>query len=301
MDADLVSIATVSEQTGIGIETLRVWERRYGKPEPVRLPSGHRRYTREQIEWLERVADAIACGHRPSKVLGSSEHELDELLGSAGCRPDEEAAVERLIDLARRFAEPELVDALESDARRLGREGLVFRRVIPLLNAVGRKWKAGELGVRHEHFLSEILEDVLRGLRRAAVVETGSPLVLLTTTAGEQHGLGLQCAALLLAAAGVRVRLLGANTPNEEIVEAFRETGATAVALSVSLATGSVETERRIAELRASLPSGARVVAGGQGARRLRRGVRGVDYFPDLHGFRAWLETAPFNSSSKTR
>ncbi|MEC7923352.1 MAG: MerR family DNA-binding transcriptional regulator, partial [Planctomycetota bacterium] len=41
---DHVSIASVSRETGIGIETLRQWERRYGKPAPVRLPSGHRRY-----------------------------------------------------------------------------------------------------------------------------------------------------------------------------------------------------------------------------------------------------------------
>ena len=42
--------------TGIGRDTLRVWERRYGRPEPIRLPSGHRRYTAEQIRWLRRVA-----------------------------------------------------------------------------------------------------------------------------------------------------------------------------------------------------------------------------------------------------
>ena len=72
MASHLTSIATVSEETGIGIETLRVWERRYGEPKPVRLPSGHRRYTWKQVEWLRQVAEAISRGHRPSQVLKKS-------------------------------------------------------------------------------------------------------------------------------------------------------------------------------------------------------------------------------------
>ncbi|MDJ0522022.1 MAG: MerR family transcriptional regulator, partial [Planctomycetota bacterium] len=54
-DANLHSIGEVAEATGLTPETLRIWERRYGRPVAVRLPSGHRRYTDEQIVWLRRV------------------------------------------------------------------------------------------------------------------------------------------------------------------------------------------------------------------------------------------------------
>jgi DICT domain-containing protein len=52
----------VVEQTGIGEATLRAWERRYGFPEPERLPSGHRRYDPADVERLRQVAQLRAGG-----------------------------------------------------------------------------------------------------------------------------------------------------------------------------------------------------------------------------------------------
>jgi len=53
--ADL-GIADVAERTGIAAGTLRMWEQRYGYPEPMRTPSGYRRYDEEIVEILRRVA-----------------------------------------------------------------------------------------------------------------------------------------------------------------------------------------------------------------------------------------------------
>ena len=50
------AIAAVSRLSGISCHTLRVWERRYGFPVPVRSPSGHRRYDRDQVQTLCRLA-----------------------------------------------------------------------------------------------------------------------------------------------------------------------------------------------------------------------------------------------------
>ena len=46
---DYLSIGELSEMTGIGVHTLRVWEKRYGAPHSQRLPSGHRRYPKEEV------------------------------------------------------------------------------------------------------------------------------------------------------------------------------------------------------------------------------------------------------------
>jgi DICT domain-containing protein len=43
-------------RTGVSEGTLRMWERRHGFPVPRRLPSGHRRYTEEDVELVLRVA-----------------------------------------------------------------------------------------------------------------------------------------------------------------------------------------------------------------------------------------------------
>jgi len=48
-------IRDVVERTGVGEATLRAWERRYDFPAPVRLPSGHRRYTESDVERVRQV------------------------------------------------------------------------------------------------------------------------------------------------------------------------------------------------------------------------------------------------------
>ena len=53
---DDLAIKDVAERTGIAAGTLRMWEQRYGFPEPRRLPSGHRRYDEDQVDLIKQVA-----------------------------------------------------------------------------------------------------------------------------------------------------------------------------------------------------------------------------------------------------
>ena len=50
--APYVSIAAVERDTGLSKDTLRVWERRYGFPQPDRDNNGERSYPHEQLEKL---------------------------------------------------------------------------------------------------------------------------------------------------------------------------------------------------------------------------------------------------------
>ncbi len=52
-----LAISDVAEQTGIAAGTLRMWEQRYGFPEPERTPSGYRRYPEEVVATLRRVIE----------------------------------------------------------------------------------------------------------------------------------------------------------------------------------------------------------------------------------------------------
>ena len=61
MPAEL-TIREVAARTGVNAATLRMWEQRYGFPEPERLESGHRRYTDEEVERVRRVARDRAAG-----------------------------------------------------------------------------------------------------------------------------------------------------------------------------------------------------------------------------------------------
>jgi len=56
LDKTGLSIGELSRRTGIGVSTLRAWERRHGFPIAQRLPSGHRRYTEQDVEALLAVS-----------------------------------------------------------------------------------------------------------------------------------------------------------------------------------------------------------------------------------------------------
>jgi methanogenic corrinoid protein MtbC1 len=280
----LHAIGELAELTGLSPDTIRVWERRYGRPVPVRLPSGHRRYTDEDVRWLRRVADALSRGHRPAKVVHLDDDALDALL-VAEAHPDSPLVTE-ILALLRESDGPTLVRRLTSE--RVSRTPIDFIEHVaaPLAEAVGREWVDGRLDVRHEHLFAEALESEVRVLRQSLPEGDGS-VVLLTTLSGERHSIGMQMAAVVAKLAGARPIVLGPDTPNEEIVLAARGHGASVVALSVSLATGGIETDRRLAQLRAALDDDIVLLVGGAGARGVRRGPRGVEY---VDGFTDFVE-----------
>jgi DICT domain-containing protein len=50
-----LAIKDLAEQTGVAAGTIRMWEQRYGFPEPERSPSGYRLYTEQDVVALRRV------------------------------------------------------------------------------------------------------------------------------------------------------------------------------------------------------------------------------------------------------
>jgi methanogenic corrinoid protein MtbC1 len=123
----------------------------------------------------------------------------------------------------------------------------------------------------------------------------------MLTLPGEEHGLGLQMAALLMVLSGVRVQLLGREVPLPDIRRAVDESGAAAVAISVSLATGGVRTDRALAALRAELPARVRIVVGGEGARGVRRGPRSLEYAQTPREIARWAARLKSGSEAEQR
>ena len=64
-----LSIAAVERDTGLGKDTLRVWERRYGFPAPARDAFGERTYPMEQVEKLRIIKRLMDHGQRPGRIV----------------------------------------------------------------------------------------------------------------------------------------------------------------------------------------------------------------------------------------
>ncbi len=297
----LLSIGALSAATGIPVDTIRTWERRYGFPEPVRKPSGHRVYPIALVPRLRRVVQAISRGHRAAEVLPASEGALEALLDSLpraraeptaqlpAVRPHEigGAELEELLDPLRTFDAERLRRALQSDWARLGLLEFLEQRAAAFLRVVGNAWAEGTLDVRHEHFASAVLGDFLRVVRRPLDDRATGPITALATLPGELHGLGLQMAALVFASAGWRALVLGVDTPITQIAALAREAPLGAVALSQIQPLGRTG-NAAVRELGRRLPRGIPLVVGGAGAPAERQ-IDGIEVFRDLAGLDHWL------------
>jgi DNA-binding transcriptional MerR regulator/methylmalonyl-CoA mutase cobalamin-binding subunit len=292
----------VSRATGLSPDTLRAWQKRYGFPVPQRKPSGHRLYSSADVRRLRRISEAIARGHRPGNLVRLSEHGLQSLLASSR-RPDPRAAsaelsrpLRPLMPLVQAHDGRRLAAALLADAAALGPLEFLRRRVAPLVEEVGEAWARGAIGVHHEHLFSERIEDVLRSVRlpleRAGHQAFGRaasrPAVLLATLPGETHALGLQMAALAVAASGGAPVVLGADTPVADIAAAARARRCAAVAISISISTGGPGSRDLLASLRAALPAGVLLFVGGLGARRSHP-PGGCVILEDFDALAAWM------------
>ena len=61
--ATALGISAVERDTGLSKDILRIWERRYGFPNPTRDQYGERLYPAEQIEKLRIIRRLMAAGH----------------------------------------------------------------------------------------------------------------------------------------------------------------------------------------------------------------------------------------------
>ena len=57
------TIDEVEKITGVAKHTLRYWEKRINLIKPVRLPSKHRRYTRFDVETVEKIKKMLQEGY----------------------------------------------------------------------------------------------------------------------------------------------------------------------------------------------------------------------------------------------
>jgi methanogenic corrinoid protein MtbC1 len=142
---------------------------------------------------------------------------------------------------------------------RLGLRSVVVDIVAPLTRFVGEAWMRGELRIYEEHLFTECVETVLRGKLGGLLSQPGGARVLLATTPGEPHGLGLLMAQAVLALEGCTCLSLGVQVPLDDIVAAAADCRADIVALSVSgcqkrsAAIGSIEQLRRRLPVRIAL------------------------------------------------
>ncbi len=286
------AIADVERDTGLSKDTLRVWERRYGFPSPLRDVHGERLYGDDQLLRLRHIRRLLDAGYRPRHVVALP---LAELLSvpvplpangpqqapkqpprsvkiRAAAEPadtapsqTQSAPLQRWMAMLRQHQLPELRLAFEQHWMQHGLASLVRDGIAPMNVWVGQAWLGGNLAVFEEHLYCETVQRVLR--RAMGQLTAGHaqkpPRVLLTTAPGEAHGLGLLMAECMLVLEGCDTVSLGVQTPLPDITHAARAYQADVVALGFSGATPPRDARKVVAQVRAQLPSHMALWTGG--------------------------------------
>ena len=295
-------IAEVERETGLSKDLLRVWERRYGFPKPLRDANDERVYPVDQVQRLRTLKRLIDQGLRPRHIVGLPAEELARLASpTASERAANDASVlpaqlQVHWKAIKEHQAEQLKQALLRDLAKLGVMGFITDVVSPLNDAVGEGWVQGNIEVFEEHLYTETVQGVMRYAINniQSNQESHRPVVLLTTLPSEPHSLGLLMAEAALSLSGARCVALGPQTPVHDIIRGAAAHKADIVALSFSTHPTAKSVHDGLAAVRAELPETVGIWVGGSHPALEHIRTAGIDSMNGLHdvdmSIQAWRD-----------
>lgn len=246
--------------TGVGVHTLRAWERRYSVPVPQRSDGRQRVYSAMDIELINRMKQLSSQGIPLARAAEIGRRELEE-------RGSGDGLVDSLV--GRLFRALMLWD--EATASKYWSEALdkfdiqsTFERVAaPLLRELGMAWHNGAITVAQEHFASNFVRARLDLLSRQVNPLPDSPVVMLACVEGEHHEMGLLMLAVLLRFNGLRTIYLGQNVPDDDLVRTVADSQPHVLALNAGTLDGASRMPVLLRRLHSVAPTTQIVFGGG--------------------------------------
>jgi DNA-binding transcriptional MerR regulator len=278
----LHSIGAVERDTGIKRDTLRVWERRYGFPLPVRNDKGERLYPEEQLRQLQRIRRLLDQGCRAGKLLPPDDARLNELESNLLAVAPSDPDIESILEAVKNGETEQVIQGFSRLYKEQGLEDFVMRTIAPLVQTVGERWARGELDVYEEHYISQQLIRFLNAEIAKIQITAKEPKVLLATLPGEEHTLGLLMVSAMLSAKDITTINLGSEVPMDQIKYAADKFCVDTVGMTFSGAYQYNQIRNDLIEMRNLIPEDVDIWVGGEGVRRLRKLPEGVTKFKSL-------------------
>jgi DNA-binding transcriptional MerR regulator len=293
-------IHIAAELSGVRVELIRAWERRYGVLTPQRTPSGYRVYTDRDVALLKRLkklTDEGVAISEAAKLLPqllaelNAEPNAESMPPAVGSGPglNLEAWLEAALAAARGYDQAGVSAVVDEVLAALPPLRAFDDVLAPLQREVGERWHAGELTVAQEHLVTQVVRARLVSLLHASP-SGGRKHAVLACFPEEEHELGLLGVALRLRHSGIRVTLLGQRMPGVDLGRAVAELRPDFVGLSAVNDRGAEAFQDTLSSLVEALPRGVPLWVGGPAAQAhpevsVRLGVRlfsGADDWPEL-------------------
>ncbi|MBY0414608.1 MAG: MerR family transcriptional regulator, partial [Bdellovibrionales bacterium] len=233
------TIQMASKISGVGVHTIRAWEKRYKALVPERDASGHRTYTKSDVEKLMLLSELCLLGYTISKVAALSTPELKDQLKNLG-KSDESLENQdfNLIHDTKATIDPNqslpiLVFALRSYnldvinveltklKSMLSSHDYALKVLIPLIEILSDLYKSGTYQTHQEQAVRSLLRfhTGFSLYHPADKKEKGSVNAIVTGVLGDINDLLLGVSGLLCGHYGFHYTFLGPNLSSESVLD----------------------------------------------------------------------------------
>lgn len=220
-------IGELAARTGLSVDRIRAWERRYHLLAPSRSSGGYRLYTEDDLRTLLAMRDLVSAGVPASEAARRLLTE-EKRPRSDSSQTLTQSLLRRLRNATDCWDEAAMQTTLDEAFATFDFETLVGRLFVPFLVELGERWSSGDITVAHEHFASSLLRGRLLAFARGWDRGFG-PRLILACVPGELHDLPLVMFGILARRRGWRITFLGADTPLATVRTAHASFGLAAV------------------------------------------------------------------------
>ena len=218
------SIKDLENLSGVKAHTIRVWEQRYSLLSPTRSATNIRTYSGNDLKKLLNVALLLDRGLKISKLAAMAPAQILEAVQGGPSAHDEGGeplAKQRLKVAMMTYDEALFRKTLDECSDRLGFATTVLNVCLPFLAEVGVLWLTDSICPAHEHFMSNLLRQMLFAqVHKAQVPETTDEheVFVLYLPEREIHDISLLFVHQLCREHGLRSIFLGQSVPFDDLV-----------------------------------------------------------------------------------
>ena len=143
---------------------------------------------------------------------------------------------------------------------------IISESIVPTLDAVGKKFSAGECFIPEMLIAAKSSQKALNILKPVMVAEDFKPIakVVIGTVKGDLHDIGKNIVAMMLESVGFEVKDLGVDAAPEAFVSTIKEFNPEVVALSCLLSTTRISMQKTVEMIEeANLRDRVKIIVGG--------------------------------------
>ena len=296
------SVKQAAEMTGLTLNQVRLWERRYHLVEPQRASNGYRLYCQDDLDILSYALRETQKGVSIQIVAEQVESERLQILEKM--RQKKTTALPR-ISADDAFRVPRLDQMIQSiqngdsaqfeqllvqaQAGRSFAESL--RSVdLPVLARIGEMSMTGQVNLSASHLASAVIRRRILAHVQNLGLPHNAPPVLLACIPDDYHELGLLCCMLELTQKQIPTLYFGANVPIAELEQYALKVKPPVILLSVVAPLRDSEAQRLVQQFQKGLSKIAPLAVGGYEAERRRHLFEdsGIKVFRQVEDILQW-------------